>query len=322
MIDANTPPNFWDSGRRYNAYVDYLKQTYGGRIQKVSINADFTCPNRDGSLGRGGCTFCNNDSFTPSYVRENPSITTQLEKGLKFLKKRYKRTAKFVGYFQAYTNTYGDLEDLKKVYEEALAHPDIEGLVIGTRPDCINEAQLDYFEALAKEHLIVLEYGIESCYNDTLDSVNRGHSFEDSVRAIKMSVGRGFHVGGHLMFGFPNDSRERMLAQVALINELPLDSIKFHQLQVVKGTIMAKEYKDHPEQFNFFDREEYIDFVIDFVERLRPELQIQRFTSEAPPAIKIAPNWGMVRGDTLLSQIEKRLEERNTWQGKLFSSSH
>ncbi|MEH0156222.1 TIGR01212 family radical SAM protein [Limibacter armeniacum] len=312
------PSKLWNGERHYNAHVDYLKQTYGGRVQKVSINADFTCPNRDGKLGRGGCTFCNNDSFTPAYVKETPSITAQLDKGVAFLRQRYKRTAMFVGYFQAYTNTYGDLASIKKVYEEALAHPDISGLVIGTRPDCITEEQLDYFEALAKKYFIVLEYGIESCYNDTLASVNRGHSFEDTVQALEMSQGRGFHVGGHLMFGFPNDSRERMLAQVEKINQLPLDAIKFHQLQVVKGTVMAKQYREYPEQFNFFTCDEYIDFVVQFVERMRPDLQIQRFTSSAPPSIKLAPDWGNVREDQLILRIEKRFEELNTWQGKYY----
>ncbi|BDC98419.1 TIGR01212 family radical SAM protein [Persicobacter psychrovividus] len=319
ITEEQKAPIFWNTNRRYNAYSDHLKQTFGGRVQKVSINADFTCPNRDGSLGRGGCTFCNNESFTPSYVKQHPSITDQLNEGLKFLKQRYKRTAHFVGYFQSYTNTYGSLEAIKKVYDEALSHPDIDGLVIGTRPDCITNEQLDYLQELAKKYIIVLEFGIESCYNDTLESVNRGHTFEDAVDAIQRAVGRGFHVGGHLMFGFPNDSRERMLEQVTLINELPMDSIKFHQLQIVKGTVMAKQYKDYPEQFDFFGVEDYIDFVINFVERMRPDLQIQRFTSEAPPSIKIAPHWGMMRGFSLLEQIEKRMEERDTWQGKYYT---
>lgn len=304
----------WD-GKRYHSYIIDLKKTYGGRIQKVSIHADFTCPNRDGNLGRGGCTFCNNDSFTPAYLTNQRSISKQLDTGLSFLKKRYRKVQKFVGYFQAYTNTYGSLSEIKKVYEEALQHPEIDGLVIGTRPDCLSEALLDYLQELAEKYIIVLELGIESCYNDTLKHINRGHTFEQTKKALEMASGRGFHIGGHLMFGFPTDSRKRMLEQVEIINALPLDSIKFHQLQIVKGTVMAHQYKQSPEQFNMFESEEYINFLVRFIERLRPDLSIQRFSSEAPSHLKIAPNWNL-RADQIQQKIEKALFENNTWQGK------
>ncbi|BDD08858.1 TIGR01212 family radical SAM protein [Fulvitalea axinellae] len=310
----------WPDDRPYYSYTSYLREKYGGRVQKVSIHAGFTCPNRDGSIARGGCTFCNNESFTPSYCQPGDGITAQLDKGLAFLEKRYRRTKKFVGYFQSYTNTYGSLETIKSYYDEALAHPKIDGLVISTRPDCINEEQLDYLEELAKSKIIILEFGIESCFNDTLDRVNRGHSFEDAERAIKMAAGRGFHVGGHLLFGLPGDNRERLLSQADIISSLPLDSIKFHQLQIVKGTVMAKQYRVTPEMFDLFDKEEYVEFVIDFLERLRPDICVQRFISEAPPAIKLAPNWGNVRTDIIIKEIEQRMNERGAWQGRLYQS--
>ncbi|GAA4829062.1 TIGR01212 family radical SAM protein [Algivirga pacifica] len=307
----------WGHSKRYNSQSVYLKNTYGGRVQKVSIAADFTCPNRDGSLGWGGCTFCNNESFIPSYTKGLDSITAQLDKGLTFLKKRYKRSAMFVGYFQSYSNTYGSLEKIKEIYQEALAHPDISGLVIGTRPDCITNEQLDYLQELAKTHYIDLEFGIEATQDAVLETINRGHDFATSVDAIHRAAGRGFELGAHMLFGLPNQSREAMLAQVHDINRLPINTIKFHQLQIVKGTIMAKQYKTDPTQFHLFDQEEYIEFVIDFMERLRPDITVQRLFSEAPPSIKIAPHWGNARMDVLQQKVEERMEERDTWQGKL-----
>lgn len=306
----------WE-GKRYYAYTTYLKKKYGGRVQKVSLNASFTCPNRDGSIGRGGCTFCNNDSFTPSYLAKTNGITEQLDIGLRFLERRYPKTKRFVGYFQAYSNTYGTLDYLKEVYAEALAHPSISGLVIGTRPDCVTDEQLDYLQELAKEHMIVLEYGIESCYDDILEQINRGHTFACTQDAIHRSVGRGFHVGGHMLFGLPGEGRERTLAQAEMLSALPLDSVKFHQLQIVKGTIMAHQYKQDNTAFELFGTDEYIDFVVSFLERLRPDIAIQRFSSEVPPSLKIAPDWGY-RLDEIQKMVEQRLIERNTWQGRLY----
>ena len=308
----------WGDNKRYNSQSARLKEKYGGRVQKVSISASFTCPNRDGSLGTGGCTFCNNDSFTPSYTKISNEITKQLDEGLKFLKVRYKRTAMFVGYFQSYTNTYGSLEKITAIYDEALSHPDINGLVIGTRPDVTTNEQLDYLEKLAKDYYIDLEFGIESTNDMTLEDINRGHDFASSVDAIKRASGRGFEVGGHMLFGLPGETRQEMLDQVDEINKLPLDSIKFHQLQIVRNTVMAKQYKDTPEMFDLFELNEYIEFIIDFMERLRPDITVQRLVSEAPPAIKIAPDWGTIRIDVIQNQIEARMAERNTWQGKKY----
>jgi len=310
----------WGDSKRYNSQSARIKEKFGGRVQKVSISASFTCPNRDGTLGTGGCTFCNNDSFTPSYTRVSENITDQLNEGLKFQKVRYKRTVMFVGYFQSYTNTYGSLEKIKSIYNEALSHPDIGGLVIGTRPDVTTNEQLDYLEKLAEDYYIDLEFGIESTNDLVLNNVNRGHDFASSADAINRASGRGFDVGGHMLFGLPGESRSEMLEQVHEINKLPLNSIKFHQLQIVKNTVMAKQYKDTPEMFDLFSKDEYIDFVIDFMEKLRPDITVQRLTSEAPPKIKIAPDWGTIRIDVIQQQVEKRMEERNTWQGKFYTN--
>ncbi|MBK1791158.1 TIGR01212 family radical SAM protein [Persicirhabdus sediminis] len=310
----------WGNARRFYSHADAMKAQFGGRVQKVSIMADFTCPNRDGSLGYGGCTFCNNESFTPSYTKKYPQITDQIDHGLEFLKRRYPRVAKYVAYFQAYTNTYGELEKLKSTYAEALAHPDIDGLVIGTRPDCVNDELLDYFEELAKEKLLVVEYGVESCHNSTLQLVHRGHSFEDSVAAIEKSAGRGFHVGAHFMFGLPGESRWEMLQQVDKINQLPIDSVKFHQLQIVKGSIMAHQYEADPDAFELFEKDEYINFIIQVLERLRPDLEVQRLSSESPPTIRIAPDWGNARIHEIMLEIEAEMEKRDTYQGRLYQA--
>lgn len=318
MSDKTEQIYAWGDSKRFNSQSARLKEKYGGRVQKVSISADFTCPNRDGSVGVGGCTFCNNDSFTPSYTR-HATITEQLNNGLEFQKKRYKRTAMFVGYFQSYTNTYGSLEKIKSIYDEALSHPDIKGLVIGTRPDVTTDEQLDYLEELAKTHYVDLEFGIESTNDIILDSINRGHDFASSVDAIKRAAGRGFDVGGHMLFGLPGESRQEMLNQAHEINKLPLDTIKFHQLLIVKHTLMAKQYKDTPEMFDLFTKVDYINFVIDFMELLRPDITVQRLTSEAPPDIKIAPIWDGERIGVMQDLIEKRMEERDTWQGKKYS---
>lgn len=309
----------WGDTKRYNSQSARIKEKFGGRVQKVSISAGFTCPNRDGSLGVGGCTFCNNDSFTPSYTKISKNIAEQINEGLKFQKVRYKRTAMFVAYFQSYTNTYGSLERITSIYNEALAHPEINGLVIGTRPDITTNEQLDYLEKLAKKYYIDLEFGIETINDITLKKINRGHDFAASVDAIKRASGRGFDVGGHLLFGLPGETRKEMLEQVHEINKLPLNSVKFHQLQIMKNTVMADEYKNTLKNFNLFSKDDYIEFIINFLEKLRPDISVQRFVSEAPPSIKIAPDWGTIRIDVVQQQIEKRMEERNTWQGKLYT---
>ena len=286
-------------------------------MQKIVIDAGFTCPNRDGSISRGGCTYCDNLAFHPNYSTSDRSIAWQIEEGITFHKNRYRKTEKYLAYFQPYSNTYAPLPRLKELYEEALAHPAVEGIVIGTRPDCVDDEKLDYLAELAKKHIVIVEYGIESCYDKTLQRINRGHSFAQAQEAVRKSAERGLHLGAHFILGLPGESREEMLAMAPLINDLPINSVKFHQLQIVKGTKMEKEFAEHPEDFAMFGLDEYIDFFIDLLERLRPDLYIERFVGEVPPRFVNSTPWGLVRNVELLRMLESRLEERNTYQGRL-----
>lgn len=308
----------WLHHRRYNSYSEYFKREFGTRVQKVALDAGFTCPNRDGTKGVGGCTYCNNDAFNPSYCQPQKSITRQITEGIEFHQKRYRRAKNFLAYFQAYSNTYGSIEHLKSLYNEALAFPSVTGLVIGTRPDCIDDEKLEYFARLAEKHYVIIEYGIESCYNRTLKRINRGHTFEESEAAIRKTNEFGIHTGAHLIFGLQGESEEDMLAEAGIISKLPLDTVKFHQLQIIKGTRMAKEYLENPSQFNLFTLENYVDFIVRFTERLNPDFVIERFTGEAPPRFQEGPIWGGLRSDEVQVLIEKELEKRETWQGRLF----
>lgn len=308
----------WGDQRRYNSYSAYFRKRFGERVQKVAINAGFTCPNRDGQVGRGGCTFCNNEAFTPSYCQPSKSITQQIEEGIEFHRRRYRTASRYLAYFQSFSNTYAPLDVLRRRYLEALSYEGVIGLVIGTRPDCISEDVLELLAELAKEHYITVEYGIESCYDETLLRVNRGHDFECAERAVRMTAERGLSVGAHFVLGLPGESDEMILAQVQRINALPLTTVKFHQLQVFCGTAMEREYDAHPEQFRFWELEEYLDLMVEILRRLRPDIIVERFASEAPPRYHHGRNWGLVRNETLWTMLERRLVERNAWQGELY----
>lgn len=307
--------------KRYNSYSEWVRNRFGGRVQKLTIDAGFTCPNRDGTKGTGGCTYCNNDAFNPSYCHSHKSITQQIEEGIQFHKVRYRRASNYLAYFQAFSNTYAPLNVLKKLYGEALAVPGVKGLVIGTRPDCMDDEKLEYLSHLNKTHFVSVEYGIESCYNETLKRINRGHTFEETAEAIEKTAKAGIHTGSHLIFGLPGESREQMMEQADIINQLPLSSIKFHQLQIIEGTTMASQYKANPSQFDLFTLEEYIDFVISFTERLRPGIVIERFSSEAPPRFQAGPTWGMLRTDQVMNLIDNAFKEKNTFQGRLYQQN-
>lgn len=323
-------------GKRYNSFVGYFKRKYGERLQKIVLDAGFTCPNRDGKVGRGGCTYCDNAAFHPSYSTAGKSLRQQMDEGIEFHKVRYRTTEHYLAYFQAYSNTYAPLEKLKSLYEEALAHPQVVGIVIGTRPDCVDEEKLDYLAALAggsalegwsrslageevrTAPIVIVEYGIESCHDETLRRINRGHDFETACRAVRMTAERGIDVGVHFILGLPGESRRMMLDSCAMINDLPIRSVKFHQLQIVKGTRMEKEFAERPEDFERFSLDEYIDFFVDMLEKLRPDLSIERFVGEVPPRFVNETPWGLIRNVELLRLLDKRLEERDTWQGRLF----
>lgn len=316
-------------GKRYNSFVGYFKRKYGERLQKIVLDAGFTCPNRDGKVGRGGCTYCDNAAFHPSYSTSGKSLHQQLDEGIEFHKVRYRTTEHYLAYFQSFSNTYAPLDRLKTLYEEALAHPSVVGLVIGTRPDCVDEEKLDYLadlassvirneaEGLPRHPVIIVEYGVESCYDTTLQRINRGHDFEAARRAIEMTAARGLDVGAHFILGLPGETRQMMLDSCALINDLPIRSVKFHQLQIVKGTRMESEYAECPEDFERFTLDEYLDFFVDMLERLRPTLSIERFVGEVPPRFVNETPWGLIRNVELLRLLDQRLEARQTWQGRL-----
>ena len=321
-------------GKRYNSFVGYFKRKYGERLQKIVLDAGFTCPNRDGKVGRGGCTYCDNAAFHPSYSTAGKSLHRQMDEGIEFHKVRYRTTEHYLAYFQSFSNTYAPLERLKALYEEALSHPQVVGIVIGTRPDCVDEEKLDYLADLAGGRVlegwsrslsdgqertapvVIVEYGIESCYDQTLLRINRGHDFETARRAVTMTAERGLDVGVHFILGLPGETRQMMLDSCELINALPIRSVKFHQLQIVKGTRMEKEYEEKPQDFERFSLEEYIDFFVDMLERLRPDLFIERFVGEVPPRFVNETPWGLIRNVELLRLLEKRLEDRRTWQGR------
>lgn len=310
----------WGHHRRFNAYAQYFKKHFGERVQKLSVDAGFTCPNRDGKVARGGCTYCNNESFNPSYCTPEKSVNQQLTEGMEFHSNRYRRAEKHLAYFQAYSNTYKPLSELKKIYSEALSVPGIIGLVIGTRSDTIDEEKLEYFAELSKKYYVIIEYGIESCYDESLIKMNRGHDFASVEKAIKLTHDYGIKVGGHMIFGLPGETKEMMMAEAKILSKLPLDAIKFHQLQIIKGTAMAKDYLINPSDYQFFELDEYIDFIVNFVEQLNPNFVIERFAGEVPPRFNVGPSWGKIRNDQILNRIEKKLEIRDSWQGKYYIS--
>lgn len=380
----------FSEGKRYNSFVGYYRRRYGERLQKLVLDAGFSCPNRDGTVGRGGCTYCDNAAFHPGYSTPGKPLLTQIDEGIEFQKVRYPRARHYLAYFQAYSNTYGSLERLKALYEEVLSHPEVVGIVIGTRPDCVDEEKLDYLADLAAGRvlpgwqrflrqtqeptvqatvpgqvkistqapfpvqtktpdqttfsasadsvsestplvaepvevteltapIVVVEYGIESCYDSTLRHINRGHNFECARKAVEMTAERGLDTGAHFILGLPGETREMLIDQCGIISSLPLRSVKFHQLQIVKGTAMEKEYAADPSAFYRPGLDEYLDLVIDILERLRPDLYIERVAGEVPPRFVNDTPWGLVRNFEILRLLDKRLEERGTWQGRLYS---
>lgn len=304
----------------YRSYAAWFREQLGGRVQKLSLDAGFGCPNRDGSLGTGGCTFCINGAFTPSYCSAEKSITQQLNEGIEFHRWRYRKASKYVAYFQAYSNTYAPLEVLRARFEEALAHPEVVGLVIGTRPDCVDDEKLDYLQALARDHYVAVEYGVESTSDETLKRIRRGHDFRCAREAIEATAARGLHVGAHFILGLPGESEEFLIRQSEVINALPLKTVKFHQLQLFKGTAMAREYDLDPSAFHFWTLEEYLDLVVEILRRLRPDLIVERFASEAPPRFHHGPNWGLIRNEQLWQRLEKRFLDKKSYQGEFYIS--
>lgn len=303
------------TGKRYLNYATFIKRRFGQRVQKISLDIGFSCPNRDGSKGYGGCTYCNNSTFNPDYCGPEKSIKKQLEDGISFFSKKYKNQ-KYLAYFQAYTNTYSDLDSLKELYEEALNVSGIIGLVIGTRPDCVSEELIVYLSTLAEKYFISLEFGVESTLNKTLLKVNRCHTFEDTVKAFDLCKNRGVDLGAHLIIGLPGENRQELLEHAKRISNLPIQTLKLHHLQIVKKSIMEVQYKRDPEDFDLFTAEDYISFISEFITYLRPDIVIERFISEAPLDLLIAPKWNGLKNFEIVAKIDKYLVEKNLWQGK------
>ena len=307
--------NIEGASSRYLNYNQVMKTEFRERVQKISINAGFTCPNRDGSKGRGGCTYCNNQTFSPAYCKPTKSIAQQVSEGIDFFHHKYQAQL-YLAYFQSYTNTYDTLQHLRNTYEQALVNPKVVGIVVGTRPDCVNDELLDYFAHLAEKYYVMIEYGIESTHDATLDFINRGHNYQCAVDAIRATAARGIRVGAHMILGLPNEDRNLILQHADRLSELPLTALKLHQLQLVKGTVMAKQFSQNPELFKLYTADEYIDLVVDFVERLRPNIALERLISQSPKNLLIAPDWGLKNFEFVV-KFEKRMAQRNALQGRL-----
>lgn len=307
---------------RYNSYSSFFKSHYGTRLQKLAIDAGFSCPNRSKDRSRGGCIFCNNAAFNPSYCSPEKSITQQLEEGIDFHRRRYRNSTGYLAYFQPYSNTYADIYTLRTRYEEALSHPLVKGIIIGTRPDCIDEEKLEYIASLAEggKRFVAIEYGIESCNDKTLEMIGRGHDFAATQRAIELTARFGIHCGGHLILGLPGETQEMMINEMAIINKLPINTLKFHQLQIIKGTRLAeKEYSDT----KCFEMQEYIRLVCDLLERLRPDIMIERLAGEVPPRFQVhlemswkRPDGSLIRNEEIGPMVNAELERRGTRQGE------
>lgn len=283
-------------------------------MNKVSVDMGFTCPNRDGSLARGGCVYCNNDSFVPPYARARFTMHDQLTRGMEYLTGRFK-AKKFIVYFQAYTNTYGGVDELESMYREALRYDGVVGIAVGTRSDCIDEEKLDMFERLAKECYVSVEYGIESIYDKTLEFMNRGHDYKSVLDALEISRGRGFEIGAHVIMGMPTETRDEMMATAAEVSGLGIDCFKVHNLHIVKNTPLERMYREKP--FPLFGFGEYIDFIVEFLERLSPGMVVERMFTDTPQQLLIAPDWGKSHIQ-VMQAIEAELEKRDTFQGRLY----
>lgn len=303
-----------------NLFYDYrtfMKSHFRERVQKISVHAGFTCPNRDGTKGTGGCTFCNNRSFSPDYCLDNEDIRKQIDIGMSFFshKPDYKQ---FIVYFQSYSNTYGDFEQVKASYEIALSHPNVVGISIGTRPDCVNDELLNYLGELSKKYFILLEFGVESTYDSTLKAINRGHTYKDSINAIIKAKSYNIITAAHLIIGLPGENEAMILENAKRISMLPIDLLKIHQLQIIKDTPLAEAYVQKAADFNLFSREEYLNICIKFVELLRPNICIERFISQSNLDLKLAPSWEM-KNFQFVDWLKKQMKEKETYQGRLYN---
>lgn len=297
----------------YNDFGSWMKKHFPFKVQKISIDAGFSCPNRDGTIARGGCTYCDNRTFNPSYCHKRDSVAEQLEAGKRFFSTKYPEM-KYLAYFQAYTNTYSPTSKLRAMYEEALAVKDVVGLVIGTRPDCVSNELLDYLQELNKETFILVEYGIESANNKTLEYINRGHTFECSIDALERTHSRGIATGGHIILGLPGEDKNESIRQAKLISALPMDILKIHQMQIIKGTLLARQYNETP--FHLYSVDEYIELIAEYIQHLRQDLVLERFVSQSPAEFLIGPKWGL-KNYEFTNKLVNYLKQNAIYQGML-----
>ncbi|MGI6411209.1 MAG: TIGR01212 family radical SAM protein [Bacteroidales bacterium] len=304
----------------WNDYSSYIKRIFGIRVQKISIDAGFTCPNRDGKISRGACFYCTNESFSPFYCTPKLSVTEQLQKGIEFFSKKYK-TQKYLAYFQSYTNTYGKVEDLKKLYLEALAVEGVIGLVIATRPDCIDEEIMKMLKEISKDKYLSIEYGAESTKNETLNFINRGHSWEQTIKAVELANNFQINCGLHFIIGLPGEDKTDFLNHAKKISKLNIQTLKIHQMQVLKKTKLADVYKESPELFYNLNLENYLDLMAEFLGYLNPNVVVERFTSESPKEMIIYPNWQGKKNFEISHMLEKKMNERKITQGMFFEAN-
>lgn len=298
----------------YNDFGHWIRQQFPYRVQKLSVDAGFSCPNRDGRISTGGCVYCNNKTFNPSYCDRSKSITAQLTEGKTFFARKYP-TMKYLAYFQAFTNTYDSLDKLKEKYEEALSVEDIVGLVIGTRPDCMSDELLDYLEDLNRRVFVLVEYGIESTNDETLRRINRGHDFACTKRIVEKTAERGILCGGHIIMGLPGEKREDIIRQAPVISSLHLNILKIHQMQIIRDTPLAQQYLFDPTICQLYDVDEYIRLIGDYLPYLRKDLILERFVSQSPKALLIAPQWGL-KNHEFTDRLNKYLAEHHIFQGE------
>jgi hypothetical protein len=299
----------------YRNFAAYLKEFYGKRVQKISVNGGFTCPNRDGTKGVGGCIYCDNISFSPDYTVQQKPIFQQIEEGIAYFAKKYP-TQKYIAYFQNYTNTYAPVNELEIKYAEALKHPDVVALAISTRPDCVNKEVLELLAEINREKKVFLELGVESTKEETLKLIHRCHTFEDVKQAVDLVKSYGLWITMHLIFGLPGEQKEDVLMHANKISALQVDSVKLHQLQVIKGSPLERIYKDNPDFINPVSLDNYLEWVIEFLENLDSTIFVERFTSESPVELVVSPQWGNIKNYHVVEMLKKRMEMLNTYQGR------
>ena len=308
----------WGTTRRFNDYSTYIRQKFGGRVQKISVNVGLSCPNRDGTKGRGGCIYCDNSTFTPAYCNATDSIAVQLQKGREFFSHKYP-DMRYIAYFQSYTNTYAPVETLEPLYREAVSNG-IAGLIIGTRPDCITPDLLAMLERINQIVPVSIELGIETTNNQTLELINRHHTWQDTVAAAQLCAEHGIETGGHLILGLPGESENDFLEHARQVSALPLKTLKLHQLQIIAGTPLAAVYRQNPNSICTFTLNSYIATVVSFLEHLSPDIVVERFVSVSPTEKLIAPKWNRMKNFEVVALIDKELERLGTWQGRLYKS--